>query len=243
MILFKGIHLQQLKALIEKSTVNNTQEVLDSITEMICTEDDPIDLCEETLTQALQTKGEFLLLKLHFDDYNKELAEEKIKYKISQSLNVIISYEDDGNSYDHIEKFAKYIYKYSDEKQNVRFGIKKVHALSKFPVKILFSGILPINQLKMTFGKGIFKLIDSDRDYFRPRFKQLRDDISQEIGIPILPLFPIVDESLQEYQVVLHDLKDGRVISDFHIPITQEKDLLEIYLLKLFYVYITLAKK
>ena len=76
MILFKGIHLQQLKALIEKSTVNNTQEVLDSITEMICTEDNPIDLCEKTLTQALQTKGEFLLLKLHFDDYNKELAEE-----------------------------------------------------------------------------------------------------------------------------------------------------------------------
>ena len=237
--------MKQLKQIIEDKTLNNTEEVFEHVSSMICSNDDFIPLHEDVLINALELNGEFLVLNAHYNDYDKELQEEKIKYKISQSLSVIVRYEDDGNSFEEIQKFVAYMHKLVDKKQNLNFGIKKVSKLSKNPITILFSGVLPINQLKMTLGKGLYALIHSDDEYFLPRFQQLRDDISEEIGIPILPLFPVLDKSLNDFEVQLLDLTDNRLISDVRIPIIPEKqgkEAIEIYLLKLFYIYITLAK-
>jgi len=235
--------LQKLKECIKLNTVQNRQEIEESIMSMICSVNEPISLREDDLLKALELEGEFLVLKLHYDDFENELQSQKIKYKISQALSVIVSYEDDGNSYKKIEQFVKYIHSISDEKQNSTFGVKNVSKLSEFPITILFSAILPINQLKMSVGKKIDTLIHSDDSYFIPRFQQHRDAISKEIGIPILPVLPILDEELGDSTVRLIDLLDGRIISEFEVEEILNKDTVEIYLLKLFYIYKVLAEE
>ena len=223
--------------------IENTKELKDTVTSMICTGDDPIELSENDLLNAISIEGEFFLLKLHYDDFEDELISQKIKYKLSQSLSIIVSYEDDGNSLDDIQNYVSYIHELSDNKQNSTFGIKKVAKISKYPITILFSGILPINQLTMTIGKSIFELINSDDSYFKPRFTRFRDDLSKEIGIPILPVFPYFDDELNPYQVRLVDMTDSRLISEFQIQDNLTRDTLEIYLLKLFFIYKVLAEE
>jgi len=227
---------------IKENTSTNTQEIQKVIASMVCKENSPIEMFEEDLLNALKIDGEFLALKLHYRDYEDEMHSQKIKYKISQALSVIVSYEDDGNSYENIHKFVKYISGISDDKQNSTFGIKKVDKLSKYPITILFSGILPINQLKMTVGKKVDELIHSDDAYFLPRFKKFRDSISKEIQTPILPVLPICDTKLDDYQVRLIDLLSGRLISEFEVTQNLNKETIEIYLLKLFYIYKVLAQ-
>ena len=234
--------LKELKECIKNSTINNTKEVESCVLKMVCSKENPIPLNQEQLLNALELEGEFLVLKLHYNDLEKELLSQKIKHKISQSLSVVVSYEDDGNSFESIKAFVDYIYKLSDEKQNSIFGVKKVDKLSEYPITILFSGILPINQLKMSVGIKIDELIHSDDEYFLPRFAKYRDDISKEIGIPILPVLPILDKNLGEFQVRLVDLLDGRVIAEFSVEERLNKETVEIYLLKLFYTYKVLVE-
>jgi len=228
---------------INDNTTTNTLEIQESISEMVCEDDAPISLSAESLLNALKLDGEFLVLKLHYKDYEEERKSQKIKYKTSQSLSIIVSYEDDGSSYNDIHKFVKYISDISDEKQNSTFGIKRVEKFSEFPVTILFSGILPINQLKMTVGKKVDELIHSDDEYFIPRFQKFRDDISKEIKTPILPILPRYDAKLSPYQVRLVDLHDERLISEFEVIPSIDKETIEIYLLKLFYIYKVLIEE
>jgi len=234
---------QKLIDFISQNSVVNTKEITSSVLEMIAIDPNIISLKEEQLLNALSLEGEFLVLNLHYNDFQDELKNEKIKYKISQALSIIVSYEDDGASYQHIEKFVKYIYNISDDKQNSTFGVKKVKKLSQYPIKILFSGILPINQLRMGVGQKIYSLIHSDNEYFLPRFQKFRDDISKEISIPILPILPHLDTNLNDLEVQLIDLYDGRVISNFKVCNEIDKDSIEIYLLKLFYIYKVLAEE
>jgi len=235
--------MEELIKFIKENTVKNTQEVTESILNMYCGEKDYTPLSYDKLLNALQIKGEFLVLKLHYSDFDSELKEEKIKYKISQALSIIVTYEDDGNSFEDIKKFVTYIHDISDKKQNSIFGVKKVKKLSKYPITILFSGILPINQLKMSVGQKIYDFIHSDDDYFKPRFEHFRDELSKEINTPILPVFPLLDKSLGDTEVTLVDLLDGRLISKFETIKEPDKDVIEQYLLKLFYIYKILATK
>jgi hypothetical protein len=234
--------MKELQECIKRHTTNNINEIQECITNMVCLESDPIPLSKKVLIDALESNGEFLVLKLHYNDFKDELRNQKLKYKISQSLSIIVSYEDDGKSFQKINDFVKYIYDISDDKQISIFGVKKVKKLTTYPITILFAGILPINQLSMTYGKKIDEFIHSDDRYFKPRFKKLRDDISKEIGIRILPILPILDENLNDFQVRLVDQIDGRIISDFQLDNQLNKDVIESYLLKLFYIYKTLAQ-
>jgi len=210
---------------------------------MICPPDSPIPLSQKDLFNALNCKGEFLVLKLSYNDYEQELQTQKIMYKISQALSVIVSYEDDGKSYKKIEKFVKYINDISDEKQNSTFGIKKVKNLSEYPITILFSAILPINQLRMSVGKKLYEFIHSDDKYFKPKFQKWRDVVSLDIGVPLLPILPKLDTKLEDFTVVLIDLIDDRLISKFEVDAEVDKESIELYLLKLFYIYKVLAKE
>ncbi len=235
--------MKELINCIKENTCLNTKEVESIVLNMYCSEDDPVPLAQDKLHDALKLEGEFLLLKLHYSDFENELKDEKIKYKISQALSVIVSYEDDGNSYQNIEKFIKYIYNISDPKQNSIFGVKKVKKLSQYPITILFSAILPINQLGMSVGKKIDELIHSADEYFIPRFQKHRDNISKEVGIAILPVLPMLDKELDDFSVRLVDLHDGRLISEFKVEEKLSKNCVEIYLLKLFYIYKALVKE
>ena len=235
--------MKELIKCIKKNTVGDSKEIEDSILSMICDEDEPVVLDKKSLLDALSIKGEFLVLKLHYDDFEDELKNEIIKYKMSQSLSVIVSYEDDTHSYKKIFDFVNYINEVSDEKQNSIFGVKKVDKLSTYPITILFSGILPINQLKMSIGKKIYDFINSDDKYFKMRFKNYRDEISKEIGVALLPILPKVDEELPDFRVKLVDILDDRVISEFDVCSNITKDTLDIYLDKLLYVYKVLAQE
>jgi len=235
--------MKELRECIKQNSVTNVQEIEHCITNMVCSKKDPIPLDETSLVEALEIEGEFFVLKLHYDDFQTELESQKIKYKISQALSVIVCYEDDGKSFHKVDKFVKYIYDISDVKQNSTFGVKNVKELSEFPITILFSGILPINQLKITVGKAIDGLIHSNDEYYIPRFAKHRDDISQEVRIPILPVFPLLDEGLNDYQVHLIDLVDDRVISDFQVKEKLDEDAVEEALLKLFYIYKVLIEE
>ena len=235
--------MKELIECVKNKTLHNTKEVERCVSAMVCSPNDPIPLSNENLLSALEIEGEFLLLKLHYSDFNNEQKSEKIKYKISQALSVVVSYEDDGNSFEDIKKFVNYIYDISDDKQNATFGVKSVECLSEFPITILFSGILPINQLQMSIGKKIDELIHSDDKYFVPRFAKHRDKISKEVGIPILPVLPFYDENLEDSQVRLLDLTDGRLIAEFSVQEGLNKETVDIYLLKLFYIYKVLMEE
>ena len=235
--------MEKLIQYINDNSVDNQKEIEKSILNMVCQEDDPIPLSNEILLDALKIQGEFLVLNLDYSNYEEELLSQKIRYKISQSLSVMIRYEDEGNSFENIEKFVHYIASKIDVKQNMRFGVKSVDKLSSFPITILFSGILPINQLRMTVGSTIDKLIHSDDEYFLPRFTKLRETISTEIGVTLLPVLPILDKNLGEFQVRLVDLLDGRLISEFEVCKEFNKDTIEIYLQKLIYIYKVLAQE
>jgi hypothetical protein len=226
-----------LETIAKKTAPGHVGEMQETIMNMVCNENQPMPLSEETLCRTLEMKGEFLVLKMRYEDFEKELKEEKIKYKISESLSIVASYEDAGDSLPHIETFVKYIHDLSEPSQNVLFGIRRVERLSDYPVTILFGGILPINQLRIHIGAAIDRLIASHPDYFQPRFKKLRGDLSEEIGIPILPRFPRVDPGLAPHRVRLFDPIENRVISEFEIPPHVEKEGVNVYLLKLFYIY------
>ncbi|WP_300364583.1 hypothetical protein [Hydrogenimonas sp.] len=226
-----------LEIVAEKTPSEYIGEMQETISSMVCNENQPMPLSEKTLYEALALKGEFLVLKLTYDDVRQELKEQKIRRKITQSLSIVAVYEDAGHSLDDIENSIKYIHDLVDEKQNFVFGIKRVDSLSEFPVTILFSGILPINQLELYIGEEIDRLIHSDDDYFIPRFKQVRDEISEVIGIPILPLDPKTDSSLNPSRARLVDGTNGHLISEFEVDPFTDKEGLEIYLLKFFYIY------
>ncbi len=137
--------MNELKSYIQRNVTNDIENVESTILNMICADDALIELSQKSLLDALHVEGEFLVIKLNYSDFEDEIINQSIKYKISQSLSVVASYEDVGDSYDDIEKFIKYINANSDEKQNSTFGVKKVQKLSEFPITILCSGILPIN--------------------------------------------------------------------------------------------------
>ncbi len=243
MLGIRGVEMEEVFRCIEDNTLNNTQAMKECVGKMVCTKEDYLSLDEEKILKALQLPGEFFVLRLHYKDYDQELEEQKIKHKLSQSLSAVITYEDDGSSYEEIEKFVKYIYEISDEKQNVIFGIKKVEELSEYPITILFSGILPINQLKMTIGKKVYDLIHSDDIYFKPKFAQYRDLISKDIGIPILPVLPKLDEELEDMQVRLIDTYDNRLIAEFMADEEISKSTIEKYFQKLAYIYKALVEE
>jgi len=235
--------MENLIKTIQNKTLNNVEEVQKNILNMVCAKNQLIPLEEKKLTSALNLDGNFLVLKLHYDDFEDELKSEMIKYKISQSLSVIVSYENDIKSYEKIGQFIEYIYNNIDEKQNSVFGVKKVNKLSKYPITILFSGILSINQLKMTMGTKIYELINSDDEYFKVKFKKYRDYVSEDISIPLLPVLPILDEELDDYRVRLVDTLDGRVIGEFDVHSNVTKYNLDIYLDKLSYIYRILVEE
>jgi len=228
---------------IKELSPKQSEEAIPAITNMLCSCELQAPLSEKSLLQALSLEGEYLVLKMSYDEFSQELIDAKIKYKISQALSIVVCYEEDGSSFEDIKKFVDYISSLTDPKQNAIFGIKKVKNLSSAPITILFSGILPINQLKMHISRDIYELIHSDEEYFKTRFKEFREILSQEIGIPILPVFPMLDKSLEPSEAKLIDLVDGRIISHFWTAEEMNKITIEGYLVKLFYIYITLVNR
>ena len=243
-MLIKGLKVHTLVNYIRENTEEGMRtEVEKSILDMVCPDDSYIPLSEEDLLKALQIEGEFLVLKMKYEEYEEELQEKRLLYKISQALSVVVSYESDGTNYAMIEEFVKYIDSIVDEKQNSIFGVKRVDILSEYPITILFSGILPINQLKMTMGKGLYRVLYEEGNDFEQIFHEYRELISKDIGIPLLPLLPRVDDTLDDFTVRMEDVMNKRIISEFEVREDVDNETIVAYLQKILYIYRKLAHK
>lgn len=228
----------------KKSAPFCIDEMLDAMGDMVCDDDScVIKLKEENILNVLKSEGEFKVIKLKYEDLQEELDSKKLKYLLSQSIHVIISFEDDGSKKNEIESLLKYFYEFTTPRQSLNFGIKHVKNFSEFPIKIIFGGILPINQLRTYLGKDIYNLITSNQEYFRPIFQKLRDEISDEIGVTILPIYPTLDKNLNPNQVQLFDTFEKKVIYEFEVSPFSDKKGIDVYLVKLFYIYKKLAQK
>ena len=210
---------------------------------MVCDESQPIPLAREVIEKALELEGEFGCILANYEDCAKEIEEQKLRYKVSEALSVVISFEDDGRLFEQIEQCVKYISGLIDPKQNFLFGVKQVEKLSEYPITVLFSGILPINQLHLHIGKEVEAFINSDEEYFPRRFAVLRQELSQEIGIPILPVVPVVDEKIGQFDVVLKDPVIKEKIAEFTMESPLTKERLDPYLYRLFTIYKVLAEE
>ena len=230
--------MKDLEKLIHnKDTSSRSFQVIKSMS----SKDFHIEITQKQLENALELKGEILIITMQYEEFDQELISQKLKYAISQALSVIVSYEEDAKHQTKIENFVKYISEISDSQQNSTFGIKKVKKLSNEPITILLTGILPINQLKMGVSQNIWDLINSDDKYFIPRFQEYRKNLSKLCGVPILPLLPYLDTQLTKNYVQLLDLKDDRVISKFQASQELTKQSVEDYLYRLEKIYVALC--
>ncbi|WP_353661313.1 hypothetical protein [Hydrogenimonas sp. SS33] len=235
--------IRPLLDLIARKTVKeNTGTIQEAVIDMLCNESQPIPLGPETLREALQT-GEFLILRLHYDDFKREREEGKIAKKIPESLHIVATFEEDGHRLEEIEDMIQYFHGRIDDLQTYRFGIKRVETLSEFPVTILFGGILPINQLRVRLGRSVAELVETHRSHFEPLFKKVRFEITEKTGIPLLPVETVTDTSIPPRKVMLEDPLRKRMICDFEVAPFIEKEGLEIYLLKIYYVFRLLSKE
>lgn len=141
--------MDKLIECIKDKAANNFTEVQEHIVSMVCEEDDYLSLSKAKLIDALNLDGDFLVLKLSYENFEDELKNEIIKHKMSQSLSIIVKYEDDKKSYKIIRNFVNYIDENSYEKLDSTFGIKEVDKLSEYPITILFSGMIPITKLEV----------------------------------------------------------------------------------------------
>lgn len=211
--------------------------------EMVCDADQPVPLGLDVVEQALELEGECGCILANYEELQREFEEQKLRSKVSEALSVLLCFEDDGNMFGSIEESVKYFREIVDENQNFMFGVKRVQKVSPYPVKILFSGILPINQIHMHIGTKVKSFIESDAVYFSNRFAALRQEISKSVGIPILPVVPVVDEQIGEYDVVLKDPLTQDTIASFTLQYPLTKESLEPYLKKLSNIYKVLAEQ
>jgi len=234
---------KKLSNLISKKTSKeNFEDVENNVDAMICKESS-VALSEERLYDALDSDGEFFLLKAKYEDFNLEKENPLLDVKLKEALYITICFEDDGTLYKEIEKFVKYIFEHTVAQQKFYFGIKQVDTLSEYPVRILLSEIYPINQLQMHLGEWIDAFIKSDKQYFQEHFALVREKISREIGVSILPLDVVVDENLCSNDALLLDSVTREKIVAFSIEQCEDKKALDIYLLKLYYIFLKLGAK
>ena len=234
--------MKKLEKFIENNCVQNVEEMKQTVVDMVCEDDAYLPLSAEEVLRVLECKGEFFVLKLSYEELQQELQEKKIVPKLANSLCVTISFEEDGEHYEDIENFLQYVKKHLDEQQNFIFGIRRVDKTSPFAIKILFSGILPINQLVMTMGEALYDRLYGEGNNFKEKFKHYRAMVSQEIGMPLLPLLPKIDNSLDDFEVKLVDPLEGKTIAAFDLKEDVNEKTIDIYLLKLFNIYKKLAK-
>ena len=231
-----------LEIVAKKTAPGHRGEVQEAVLGMICNESQPMPLSAEEIGEAIRGEGEFLVLKLGYDDVEEELRLKKLEENIGESLSILVTFEDDGEALEPIERFIRYFHERLDPRQNFRFGIKRVEKLGTYPVTLLFGGILPINQLRLTIGTGIAELIAKERDYFEPRFREVRERLSEEIGIPILPVATEVSETIPPNRIRLVDPADGKILCRFDVE-RADREGLEIYLTKIYYIFVRLWRE
>ena len=224
---------QLLEIIAEKSAPACIGQMQELIMGMICNESQPMPLSAEEIYDAMLLEGEFAVFELDYKDVEKELFEKRLQKNISESLSILVTFEEDGRSLTDIESLIRYIHEQLDPLQNFRFGIKRADKLSHFPVKILFSGILPINQLQIFVGKEIGELLEKNSTFLEAELQTIRLELSEKIGTPILPLHFQISSKIPPRRVRLFDPVQKLLLCEFDVD-KGWRDGLENYLRKLY---------
>ncbi len=236
--------MQKLYEVIgEKAAPKHIKRFKELLPQMLTQECDPIQLHEEDLLTTLQKEGEFELHLLTYVDMRQELQEHQLPKMIYQSLDIVASFEDDGRHTKHIEDMIKHIHSYLEKEQRFVFGVKKVDQTSRYPMKILFGEILPINQLQARLGTELYTFLDADKEHYIEHFKLVRDAISDKIGITFLRLAPQPDASLHPKEVHITDPLTNKTVASFFVEGDLDKKKIEVYFLKLYSILLQLAQE
>ncbi|NPA66119.1 MAG: hypothetical protein GXO11_04465 [Epsilonproteobacteria bacterium] len=236
--------MQNLYNLIEQKTVPQHQEyVKQALSSMLSKEALIQPVTEELLVKTVRLDGEFQVVLMDYNDLAEELQTKALRHLIKSALGIVVQFEEDGSCFEKIKTFSEYIYDFTSQEQSLHVSVEKVDTLSKTPIKILFGGILPINQMQMYIGKGLYDVIASEPDFFQPLFNIVRKKITKQIGIPLLPLYPEIDENLKPYEAKLVDPIEDKIIAKFEVDSCNTKENIDKYLLKLYYIYQKLAKQ
>ena len=236
--------MSTLDELIEtKAAKEHIKRFKELLPQMLTRQNDPIPLREEELKTTLEKKGEFELHLLTYADMQKELENPKLPHTVFQSLDIAASFEDDGRHTDLIEEFVKHIHSFLEKEQRFVFGIKRVEKTDKYPAKILFGEILPINQLQVTLGEEIYRFLDQDKEYHIRHFKEIRDAVSQTIGIKLLRLDPTPDPKLDPRTITITDPLTNKTLATFKMKKLEKKEDIELYYAKLLYILTEIARE
>jgi hypothetical protein len=201
-----------------------------------------LELSFDAIKEALKLDGEEFFLTLTYDDLQEEIRIQKLRDLLNESLSILVCFEEDGLRVQEIENFCQYLFKNTEAVQNLQFGIHKVKKLSDEPVRILFSGILPINQLEIAMESSLYDYIQEHKEELQKEFIAVRKKLSQELCVPILPVKNYPDDSLEKNSVHLLDRTNKKTLCTCRMQ--EEKDpkkFIGEYLTKLYYAYKKLA--
>ena len=210
---------------------------------MVC-ENSPLPLTLKDIEEALKIEGDTFFIELKYTDIEKELQEQKVLYKILESYSVVICFEDDGKRYNDIHTLVSFLHNNSPLSINFRFGIKEVEKLSNDPIKILLSGILPINQLEIQIEEKLYKYIEKNKNKLSKKFLKTREILSEKIGFTILPVkyYPSKDMLPQSIKLINPYTKQTICECKATKKTKNIDKIIEEHLDKLSMAYINLAK-
>jgi hypothetical protein len=231
------------KIVQEKTTAQNSAKVLQALESFIIKGDDGLSIGEATIQEALSGEGEFVIVESNYDEFETQGYKQWLKEKLSEAINIVVVFEDDGNQFGTIEKIAAFIYENTTSMQKVQIGVKKVKQLSATPLRVLFAEIYPINQLEMFLGDEVFDFIEQHKEYFLPYFQKLRFIISREIGVALLPLLPKKSQNLSPKEVCLTDKLTHKKIVEFQVKKLETTQDLDSYLQQLLKIFLQLGKR
>jgi len=229
------------KLLKEKTTPQNYEKVYQAL-ELLRVEDGALRVTLKDLQEALSGEGEFVIVEGDYSEFETQEYKTWLKRKLCEAIEIVVVFEDDGTQFEKIEEIAAFIYTHTSSMQKVKIGVKKVEQLSTTPLRVLFAEIYPINQLEMFLGSDIFEFIEQNKEYFEPYFEQIRMMLWREIGVAILPLLPQKSQNLAPNGVCLRDRVTQKRIVEFEVEQLKEPKDLDLYLQKLFYIFVKLSK-
>lgn len=232
-----------LEVVGERTAPEKTAGMQVLLSEMVCNENQPIPLSARDIVETLSRPGEFHVVTLDYEEAQREIETHRLDASLNEALTILACFEDDGRRMSQIEDFVAYLHDKLDDFQRFRFGVKRVTSLSDHPVILLFSEILPINQLRLVMHPDAMRYLMEKEEKLQPHFRRIRYALARKLGIPILPFHRVVDPELPPERILVVDPVSDKTIAQFSVESGLNDETLDIYLEKLIRLYHRLAKE
>jgi hypothetical protein len=108
-----------------------------AVLNMMLSNSDGISLSKEDLNRALEFNKDFFTLRTSYKDF--EIDIKSINNKLSNTKNILISFEDDDTTLNKIKNCMNLISANILDDTKLIFGTKEIKKLSKYPIIIFLS--------------------------------------------------------------------------------------------------------